>query len=159
MAEATGRVGTQGVCYVSALNLSQIHPIYFHGHWAWDDHSNREKREEQEDLKWLFICADSYFALPCFYFYSKHEEYCLFACLEQTATFKTLIAAFLEERGWSRWTTVVPCSLKTPVFKALFGMWHIIIDRLDKHSGFMGCMSGFLPYISISPSTSSVSLN
>lgn len=106
-----------------------------------------------------FICPDFYFALPWFYLYSKHEEYCLLVCLEHTATFKKLMATLLEEGGWSRKTIVMLCSRKMPVFKALFGMWHIIIDRLDKHSGFMGCMSGFLPYISISPSTSSMSLN
>lgn len=45
------------------------------------------------------------------------------------------------------------------VFKALFGMWYVIIDRPDRHIGFIGCVSGFLPYISIPASTSSVSLN
>lgn len=122
-----------------------------------------KKKKEKKKIKrtWdcLFICPDSYFALPWFYLYSKHDKYHLFVCLEQTATFKKLMAAFLEEGRWSRGTSVASCSLKMPIFKALFGMWHIIIDRLDKHSGFMGCMSGFLPYISISPSTSSVSLN
>lgn len=118
----------------------------------------KKRRTREREIAFLF-CPDSYFTLPGFYLYSKHGEHHLFVCLEQTATFKKLIAAFLEKGGWSRWTTVVPCSLQMPVFKALFGVWHIIIDRLDKHSGFMGCMSGFLPYISISPSTSSVSLN
>lgn len=158
---ATGHIiGNQWACCVHAVTSKpESSPIFFIGHWAWDNHPKRGKREEQENRRLLFICPDSCFALPWLYLYSKCKEHHLFVCLGQTATLKKLIAAFLEEEGWSRWTAVVPCSLKMPVFKALFGMWHMIIDRLDKHSSFMGCMSGFLPYISISPNTASVSLN
>ena len=158
--KATGYTGTQWACWVHALRSKPDSSQIFS--WSLSlgqSFQEGEKKEEQENMRLLLICPDSYFVLPRFYLYSKHKEHRLFVCLGQMATFKKLITAFLEEGGWSRWTTVAPCSLKMPIFKALFGMWHMIIDRLDKHSGFMGCMSGFLPYISISPSTASVSLN
>lgn len=59
-------------------------------------------KEEQDNVRLTFICPDSYFALPWLYLYFKYEERHLFVCLGQSTTFKKLIAAFLEEGGWSR---------------------------------------------------------